>query len=272
MSENSAPLISFLIPAYNYRAGVERVLNILLSCPAANVEIIVSDDSDSAEIDEMVARVKLLKDPFRSLRYLRHESTGNAVDNWNFLLSLARGRFCQFIHHDEYPEVSSYVKILTAELEENFDVSILRYRRLFDNHTDIPTTDWFRAVVVRNKNFLLYKNVVGSPSNIVFRREIAPKFDSSLKELVDVEFYLALIDKADAVKISQITMNSEINYSGRIYASIKDGIEILAATERLSISEKRPITLFLPTRLFLTLAYYFIRILSVFRRQSIRVG
>ena len=44
-------------------------------------------------------------------------------------------------------------------------------------------------------NFLLLHNVIGSPSNVVIRRSICQHFDTKLQWLVDVEWYVNLLNQ-----------------------------------------------------------------------------
>src|SRR5216684_1976955 len=81
-SESAArvPVVSILIPAYNYVAGVVRILRPLLAERRRDLEILVHDDSNNDLVECAVAEMKA-EHPY--LYYVRNSPRRGAVDNWN---------------------------------------------------------------------------------------------------------------------------------------------------------------------------------------------
>ena len=95
MTEN---ILTVLVPAYNSIDGVIKVIDSIKS--KKNVGVIVSDDSSNPVVADAI---KAYIEDFKrnDYSYIKHESTGNAVDNWNFLLSQVKSKFFVIVHHDE---------------------------------------------------------------------------------------------------------------------------------------------------------------------------
>ncbi len=107
------PILSILIPAFNYPEGVSRILGGLDGHSATGVEILVGDDSSASGVESVAA---LARGRFEGLSYHRNEPSLGACGNWNDLLARAKGDYCLLLHHDEFPVAASFITDLTAEL------------------------------------------------------------------------------------------------------------------------------------------------------------
>ncbi len=93
----SAVEASCVIPAYESPHLVARALVSALTQREIALEVLVSDDSASLAVRELVAGFAA-----PALRYLQGPRSGNAVENWNHGLAHARGRTCALLHQDEF--------------------------------------------------------------------------------------------------------------------------------------------------------------------------
>jgi glycosyltransferase involved in cell wall biosynthesis len=196
-----APVLSVLIPAYNYAAGVERILARRRQT-ADRVEYIVHDDSTDAGVATAVAG-----QGERDALYRRNEGPGNAVANWNGLLKRSQGEFVVLVHHDEFPSRVGLFEDLADYLDKTpstqADVYLLGLRRLRRNRplTDKLVPDMVRFWLLRHcPDYLMRRNFVGPSATFVVRRALCPRFDESLRWLVDVDFYLRTLSRSGAVK------------------------------------------------------------------------
>lgn len=73
------PLLSILIPAYENAEGVTRILKSIPTVLNESIEVIVSDDSKSEVVSNAIETWNADRED--KVKYLRHGSTGNAVDN-----------------------------------------------------------------------------------------------------------------------------------------------------------------------------------------------
>ncbi len=228
----SAPVLSVLVPAYNYAAGVERILA-RRGQSAGRVEYIVHDDStDDAVATAVAARGGT------DVIYRRNAAPGNAIANWNGLLERAQGKFVLLVHHDEFPSRTGMFEALADHLGDagaaEADVYLLGLRRLRRNWpvSDKLVPDVMRAWLLRHvPHYLARRNFVGPSATFVIRRALCPRFDESLRWLVDVDFYLRALQRAGRVQaLGQFGIVSEIDRRQSITQSL--GPELAALRQR----------------------------------------
>src|SRR6266446_10026845 len=94
------PLLSILIPTYDYPEGVVRILRCLTPRLQDDVEIIISDDSPTSAVAESVAP---FLDACDKIKYTHNARALGPCANWNALLERAAGEYCLLLHHDDIP-------------------------------------------------------------------------------------------------------------------------------------------------------------------------
>ena len=85
--------LSILIPTYNFKSGINRIL-IALNLLKRIYMIIwnnISDDSDKVIVPE--ERNEYLKKSFKNYIYTHNNQSLGAVNNWNKLISIAKGNY-----------------------------------------------------------------------------------------------------------------------------------------------------------------------------------
>ena len=227
------PLLSLLIPAYESSEGVLRIINSIPLDISKDLEVIVADDSVSTKVKDCVERWNSLST--FTVGYLSHKSTGNAIDNWNYILGKATGKYVQLMHHDEWPHSENYFDELFDILKGSplHDVVILNCLLFASGkmrkHSSVNLK---RRVIDENCNLLLLRNVIGSPSNVVFRRGLEVEFDSALQWYVDVEFYVRLISNSKSTFVSQdLFVASDLDTLESITYSIKSKLDTIRRDE-----------------------------------------
>lgn len=89
-----SPLISVIIPTFNYGAFIGACLDSIRAQTYANLEIIVVDDGSTDDTAAVVAS-------FPEARYVRQENAGVSAAR-NKGLSLSQGEYVAFIDADDY--------------------------------------------------------------------------------------------------------------------------------------------------------------------------
>ena len=233
------PLLSILIPAYSYPAGVARILGGLGQFDQALVEILIFDDSP----DEAVGSV-LRQDHQNEIHYRHNEPPLGAPSNWNALLDAAKGRYCLLIHHDELPLSPNFVSRILVKLKESATTDVLLLDCILiepkngRNRRHVPT--WLRKwVVAHAPAYLLRRNVLGPVSVMVARRAIYPRFDSQLRWLVDVDIYLRLFQmRPQIATCADICVGSILGRTESITAKLGSAVARIADQERQYLLEK----------------------------------
>lgn len=190
--------LSILLPSYNYKDGLMRILRHLEPCIQDDIEILIGDNSTNTEISETIAPW-LEKYP-NKIRYSWNNPIKTPIENWNYLVDESTGEYVWMIHHDEYPESHHIVKELLKSLKVNpsVDIFLLHCHLTFAggffsrSHFNVKIRDW---LIKRNPFYLLRRNVIGPTGILVARRSLYPRFDLKLIWLVDVDMYVRLFSK-----------------------------------------------------------------------------
>jgi len=239
----SSPNLSVLIPAYNFAEGVLRIVSPLLSEGRSDIEILIHDDSCNARVE---AAIQELIESNACLRYVRNSPALGAVYNWNSLLQNAQGKYVILIHHDDFPLSETFASDLLGELErQDWPDALILSCLTYDvgNKKIRPCVcNFIRACIGRHfPTYLLRRNVIGSPSMLVVRRELFDGYDVGLKWLVDVEAYVRFLTKQKRrLAFSTMMMASSTGMPDAISSTIKSDVKEIADAELAYLEAKYP--------------------------------
>src|SRR5688572_7807017 len=91
-------LVSICIPTYNQTQFLKKCLDSIVEQTYKNIEVVVTDDSTTDEVNKLVAGYKdLLK-----IKYHKNRIALGSPANWNKGLDLAEGDLIKIIHHDDW--------------------------------------------------------------------------------------------------------------------------------------------------------------------------
>tara|TARA_B100000886_G_scaffold337071_1_gene297069 strand:- start:741 stop:1574 length:834 start_codon:yes stop_codon:yes gene_type:complete len=225
MKEN---ILTVLVPAYNSLEGVIRIVDSIKS--RKNVGLIVSDDSsDSAMAGAIKAYVNNFKRSDYS--YIKHESTGNAVDNWNSLLSSVESKFFVFVHHDETFSNTLFIDEI-EKCQEFLELMVLPVRIEHSNGVFRNVKSTVQSMLIKLlKNRSPTLNFIGGPTALlIIKSSNVPKFNRDLIYYVDVDWYVKVFSNVTYKNIkffSKTTVVSTItNFSitKKIFPRMKETI------------------------------------------------
>lgn len=212
--------LSILIPTYNYEAGINKILD-SIDCIKEDIrdliEIIISDDSQYEIIQRN--RTEYLKKSFKNFRYIHNIDSLGAIDNWNKLISIAKGDYIWLLHHDEFWQKEKNIIEYIFEVInlENPNILILPITKSksknfqnFKIHISNKHKTFERIIrkFINNPKLLIKTNLIGPPSALIYKTN-SLNFDSNLKYLVDIDFYMKLFT---FYKFRNIVLGSE-NYN-----------------------------------------------------------
>ncbi len=232
---DDAPEISCVIPTYE---SLELVSTCLASVRAQHdirVEIIVSDDSSGDRIRAFVSHAARIGGDIRLLDGAR---TGNPVDNWNQGLAAARAPLRVLIHQDETLLDPHYLRDAVDALAKPGVVAAVG--RTVVSGGSRPSRHNAVARIGRRlpaaPRFLPLINWIGPTAAFVFRGD--HRFDPSLVQLVDVEFYGRVLRTGTYVVLRGDRVGSRGYHDDQITARI-DPIP-LALSELDALAARRP--------------------------------
>jgi glycosyltransferase involved in cell wall biosynthesis len=232
---DEGPEISCVIPAYESLELVSACLASVRAQQDVRADIVVSDDSRGRRIQSF------LTDAVRAgsnVRYLVGARTGNPVDNWNHGLAAARAPLRVVIHQDETLLHPYYLRDAVDALARLGVVAAIG--RTVVSGGWRPSRHEAVAAIGRRlpaaPRLLPLINWIGPTAAFVFRGD--HRFDPSLVQLVDVEFYGRVLKTGRHVVLSGDRVGSRGYHDDQITARI-DPIA-LALGELDALAARRP--------------------------------
>lgn len=201
------PKVSVCIPAYKQPLLLESCLHSLRLQEFTDFEAIVTDDSPDTAVEYLVR-------DFRTgfpLHYQKNPQPLGSPQNWNAGLDLAKGTYIKILHHDDWLRSPKSLGECVSALDQHPDASFVYSATVdvYPNNTETlhTTTPAQLAQLSRRPESILLANFIGAPSGVMFRNAPGLRFDPALKWLVDVDFYLALLQKGPAVYLDAPLVN-----------------------------------------------------------------
>ena len=237
--------ISLLIPTYNYKIGINKILKCINNIDyklRKHIEIIIGDDSEKEIIDKEV-KDNLYKS-FTNFRYIHNKLSLGGSKNWNKLISLSKGEYCWLLHHDEYwdekKDIFYYILESINYKKPNLIILPISKQKIFSiNNIKIEISQQhkvFKNMIlffIKNPKLLLGLNIIGPPSSIIYKK-CDLKYDDNFRYLVDVDFYIRLILKFNLKKI----LIGNNNYNLISSQNNNNSITKLLKKEKKRIKEK----------------------------------
>jgi glycosyltransferase involved in cell wall biosynthesis len=248
------PVVSICIPTYN---GARWLRNCIASAQACSVacEIIVVDDGSS---DSTVAVANELAASDNRIRVLVNPVNLGLVGNWNRCLELASGKWIKFLFQDDLLGEQCIERMVSAAGDTGVIVAARRNYVFVANTSkeareyyteqvrtlDKVAPDETRFTADRISRLAAHYpsvNFIGEPSTVIFQRELIQTlgiFDTQLKQLCDLEFWLRLASQHGLVYEPHATVDfmihddsmSSQNAGGRNFISTYlDPIRVVSA-------------------------------------------
>jgi glycosyltransferase involved in cell wall biosynthesis len=200
--------ISCVIPAYNDPFLLMRCLSSIITQTKPAFEVIISDDSSNADVEQVLA--PFLK-AYSNCRYIKGPQTGNPVDNWNHGIDKCRGDYITLVHHDDWFARKDYLQLLSdvlargptgrcafahATLVGGLRQTRVGFARLLGHSLGDPHWTLFAL------------NWIGPPSAFIFPRETEERYDPNLRSLVDVDFYYRVAKQQPLLSVDTLSILS----------------------------------------------------------------
>lgn len=181
-------LLTVLIPAFNSYQGVVNIVESLKT--RKNIAIIVGDDSTNVDVACLIESYISGLDR-SSFIYYKHESTGNAVDNWNFLLSKVKSKFFVLVHHDEAFSNTFFIDAL-KKYQDSVEIMVLPLKADHSNGVYRNVKSRTQSLMIKLfKKSLPTLNFIGGPTAIlIVKSSHINVFNRNLVFYVDIDWYM----------------------------------------------------------------------------------
>lgn len=186
------PHISICIPSYEDGKAVERALSCLINQTFEAWECIIGDDSHSNTVKNIVDNFKDTR-----IQYIKNIPSRGVPDNWNFILSKAKGKYVTLLHQDDfYPDKYLLDKVISSLEQGNHTLAVCAFsswenekRVSLHNHNGYHIKKFLQHFPQRS----LVINRIGHPSTIFMKKELTSIiFDSKLRYFLDTDWYARL--------------------------------------------------------------------------------
>jgi len=210
MKTSHDPIVSICIPTYGQTEYLRRTLASIAKQDFKDYEIVITDDTPDDSVKDLLREFSFGE----KLRYRKNASRLGQAMNHNETVTFARGTYVKILHHDdelkETTSLSEYVRMIKSNPDADFGFSASvgigkNGEILVTNKPSAADT----AFLAHESERLFFRNVIGSPSVVIFKRDIGLTFDKNLTWLIDIDFYMRVLKR-----------NGKFAYTDKILVSI----------------------------------------------------
>jgi len=201
-------LISICIPAYKGIDFLQRLLNSVSIQTFRDFEVVVTDDSPDDTVKELCQKY-LGRFP---INYHRNPVSLGTPANWNEAIGKASGQWIKLMHDDDWfadkKSLQYFADAIRAHPSSAFIFSAYTNNYLDTGKTRDFFVDSFRFRMLQKDPVTLFsRNIIGPPSVVLHRNNHSILYDSKIKWVVDVDFYIRYLGDKKPVYINKILVN-----------------------------------------------------------------
>ena len=199
--------VSICIPAYQQPECLQKALESIQKQSFSDYEIIITDDSKDDSIKNLVAKFSFGE----KLKYIKNKTRLGTPENWNEGIHQATGDYIKILHHDDWftstESLKEYVKMLDEHPESDFAFSATSiFRSNNGTYTENNPGKEKLEELRKDPLVLFFGNFVGAPSATIYRRKAHEDFDKSIKFVVDLDFYIRILNKNPVFQYNKKTL------------------------------------------------------------------
>ena len=187
MSDNKFfPLVSIVIPTYNYASYLSRALQSILDQTYKNWEAIVIDNHSTDDTSKVIDRYK---DP--RIKYLEISNYGVIAKSRNAGILAAKGEWIAFLDSDDWwasDKLRTCAEYFNNEVDLIYhDLEIIRSKHQFFKRKLVKTRKLKKSILI---DLLVNGNAI-SNSSVIVKKKMLEKIDliDECKDLVAAEDY-----------------------------------------------------------------------------------
>lgn len=190
------PKVSICIPTYNQINFLKRNLDSIVVQTFSDYEIVITDDSTDNRVRDFV--MDYSSHFGNKLKYFKNDKRLGSPENWNEAVRLSDGEFIKVLHHDDAFSENYSLEKFVCLLEDYPQIDFAFSSTFINSKNEVhQISDRDISLLKENPLLLVANNLIGAPSTTIFRKNSSLPFDRNLKWLVDVEFYLRLLENSN---------------------------------------------------------------------------
>jgi len=236
MVKNKKPLLSILIPTYNHVIGIKRILYFFNDLSNNDIEILIYDNSPNKDTSHFMDDWNN-NHPYIDITYKLNRPATSPADNWNNLITNAKGEYCLLLHNGEFPNKLDFFSRLLEELDEfKPDIALMNCILLDmqkeEAYLHVPI--WVKSLVIKfYPSFLFQRNVIGPTACLVIKKNLYANFDQYLQWLLDVDsYYRSLLKSKNIVFFKGLEIISIMDKSDTLTAQVRPNLNEIEDSEK----------------------------------------
>lgn len=216
------PKVSICIPAFEQVEYLKKTLDSIQVQSFTDYEIVLTDDSRSDIVKDLIGKY----DFNGKLNYIRNVNQLGSPENWNEAVRKASGEYIKIVHHDDWfaheNSLAEFVKLL--DNNPNADLGFSDSYVIFEGGEKWihSVTEFQLNKIIKHPHSLFQCNYIGAPTATIYRKNEKIFFDSRLKWLVDLDFYIRLLNNNNSVIYCKKALVVTFSASGRVTDYCKD--------------------------------------------------
>jgi len=204
------PLISICIPAYKRISFLKRLLDSIAVQTFRDFEVIVTDDSPDVEVESFC---KQYQDQFQ-LFYHKNPVQLGTPENWNESIKRAKGEWIKLMHDDDWFATENSLEVFSRAIKNHPGKQFIfsGFRNKYEDGLKQDVKLNLRKHLYLKEPFrLISENVIGPPSVTLYKNKPDVIYDSRLKWLVDIDFYIRYLRSCDFYYINEVLVDIGIS-------------------------------------------------------------
>ncbi|WP_150465919.1 glycosyltransferase family 2 protein [Francisella sp. SYW-2] len=209
--------VSICIPTYEQPENLDKCLDSIVSQTFKDYEVIISDDSRTNSVELIVDKYKKVL----NITYIKNQVPKGSPENWNEAIRHARGKYIKILHHDDRFRDSFGLERFIELIESCDDIDAVFCSSYHVNKegkyvsSHILSDERLLPVKKDSKN-LFFGNQLGAPSIMLYRNGLNIFFDKRMRWLVDIDFYIRLLQKKSFIYTKEELISINISEEYRV--------------------------------------------------------
>jgi len=223
-----SPKISVCIPTYNYEKYISQAIDSVLSQTFTDFELLIADDCSSDSSDEVI---KCYTKKDSRIKYIRHQKNLGMVENWNYCLRQARGKYIKFLFGDDFLVSAQALEKMYSVMEADASVSLVSSARMIVDDKSVKTDVWSYSNkdIVENgycaiqRCLLRHINLIGEPTAVMFKTAQAIRgFNQQYRQIVDLEMWFHLLEQGRFAFLAEPLCAFRVHHQQQTAKTTKD--------------------------------------------------
>ncbi len=184
------PKVSICVPTYKQTYFLEKNLDSILIQNYTDYEVIITDDTPDETVGDFL--IPYIERFEGKLSYFKNENQLGSPENWNEAIRKSEGKYIKILHHDDWFAREDSLRRLVEAIESGPSRFIFSYSLSSEGKRTHVVDPHRIQEINKDPGMLFLANIIGAPSATMFVKNDLI-FDVNLKWLVDIDYYIRLI-------------------------------------------------------------------------------